>query len=157
MTRAQRYLTMLRRRPDNLDTYYYTAFYLISSDDMLSEQFYKYISHEGIDFSSMLQECTGIDDRQRKILSIAHNLFNNINPCDVTPNEIANIGYPYVNDVCDAMLIASGQALPQIIVNDSGEQILSLDKSKGDQLEKYYNAFFNMANTSYDDDVDMEQ
>jgi hypothetical protein len=157
MTRAQRYMAMLENRPDKLDNFYYAAFYLMSSDEMLSEQLYPYISHEGIDFPAMMEQCTGIDDRQRQMLSIAQNLFTCKSACEVTPSDIAGFGYPVLNNVCDAICVASGQARPQIQVNDSGEQVLVLDKSKGEQTKKIYDMLSGMQNTAFEDDAGIER
>jgi len=157
MTRAQRYMTMLEKHPDRLDHSYYAAFYLMSLDEMLSEQLYPYISHEGIDFPAMTEQCTGLDDRQRQMLSIAQNLFTCRSACEVTPSEIAALGYPILNNVCDAICIASGQARPQIQVNDSGEQVLLLNKSKGEQTKKIYDMLSGMQNTAFENDAVLER
>ena len=157
MTRAQRYLVMLEKYPDNLDDSYYAAFYLISSDELLSERLCNCISPVGIDFPEMMNNCAGLDDTQQKILSIAHNLFAWESDCALTPHDLAHLGYPALDDVCGALHTASGLAGPQVQVNGLGKQVLSLDKSKYEQTRKLHNMLNDMQSAAFEESEDVER
>lgn len=140
MTQPQMYMALyaLTRR-EKLDASYYAAFYLLSSDEELFEKARAHVSIDGIGFEALKRSCREMDERQRQLLSVAHNLFSWNSRCMVTPFDLSRLGYPLLDYVCDALYIASGVFDVQIHENAAGEPELVLDKSRYKQNRLLHN------------------
>ena len=78
MKQAEMYteLCALTQRAERLDASYRAAFYLLSTDEQLYKKALKHVTYDGINFAGIKQACKGLDESQRNVVSIAHNLFS---------------------------------------------------------------------------------
>ena len=129
MSQANRYihLSALTGRADNLDCAYHAAFYLLSCDPELSEIAQRCVDREGIDFTKLKRALRGFDERTRFVADIAHNLFSYYSPCKATPFEISRLGYPLMEQVCNAFYIAAGEVKLQIQPDAENNAVIVLD------------------------------
>lgn len=110
-----------------LDSAYHAAFYLLSNDKELFESARKFVDHDGIDFSGMKRSTRGFDERTRFIVDIAHNLFSYNSKCAATPFEISRLGYPLMEQVCNALYIAADQVKVVVRQNENGKDTMEFD------------------------------
>lgn len=129
MSQANRYthLAALTGRADNLDCAYHAAFYLLSCDPELCEIASRCVRTEGIDFAKLKRSTRDFDERTRFVVDIAHNLFSYYSPCKATPFEISRLGYPLMEQVCNAFYIASGDMKLQIQTDGENNAGIVLD------------------------------
>lgn len=129
MSQAKRYihLTALTGRADSLDSAYHAAFYLLSYDKELYETACKAVSHDGIDFAKIKRTTRGFDERTRFVVDIAHNLFSYNSPCKATPFEISRLGYPLMEQVCNALYIAADQLKVIVHPDEQQKAVMELD------------------------------
>lgn len=140
MTHAQRYVTLiaLTKRVAKLDASYHAAFYLLATDKALFKKACPFVTVDGVDFSVMKRNCRDLDDQQKQLLSIAHNLFTWTSKCTVTPYDLSRLGYPALDYVCSALYIANGLVRVQVWENADGGPELKLDTSKYMQSKKIH-------------------
>lgn len=129
MSQADRYihLAALTKRSDTIDCAYHAAFYLLSIDPELYGIACKFTNVDGINFSGMKRATRGFDERTRFVVDIAHNLFSYYSPCKATPFEISRLGYPLMEQVCNALYIASGDVCLQIQLDAENNAEIVLD------------------------------
>ena len=132
MSQANRYthLAALTQRVDTIDCAYHAAFYLLSTDRELFDTACKFVNIEGINFSGMKRATRNFDERTRHIIDIAHNLFSYNSSCKATPFEISRLGYPMMEQVCNALYIASGEVEVKIRDNENGKPSIELDTTR---------------------------
>ena len=142
---------------EKLDGSYHAAFYLLSTDEELFEKARAHVDKDGIDFARIKSSCRGLDERQRQLLDVAHNLFSWSSRCLVTPYDLSRLGYPTLDYVCSALYIANGAISVQIRENDTGVLELALDRSRYEQNRRIYHQFFSPAGWTDDpEENDME-
>jgi len=154
MTPAERYskLLTLTKRPV-LDESYYAAFYLISMDDTLFKKTCPYVSIDGIDFTAIKRKCSNLEDAQKQLLSIAHNLFSWSSKCSVTPHDLACLGYPMLDYVCGALYIANGTVRVQVVENKNGQATFRLDMSRYKRSKEIHDKLFSPSGLSQDIEI----
>ena len=118
---------MTGNRP--LDCSYHAAFYLLSQEPELFETARKCVTVDGIEFAKIKRLTKGFDETSRQIIDLAHNLFSWTGKCKVTPFDISRLGYPYMEQACNAIFIASGEVQVQIQAAENGEPEMLLDDS----------------------------
>jgi len=138
MTQAQRYSDMIALHPNGLDNLYRAAFYLLSSNEVLTKVALKHISDEGIDFDAIKEDCANFEREESQLLSIAHNLFNSTAFCTMSPSDIANMRLPVFLCVQDAMRVAAGFVKIQIQEESFGAKTFVLDDSPQKQIMQSY-------------------
>jgi len=140
MTQAEMYaeLCALTQRADRIDASYHAAFYLLSTDEELFRKARAHVTYDGVDFTSIKRACRGMEQQQREVLSIAHNLFSWRSPCQVTPHNLSRLSCPTLDHVCSAMYIANGSVAVQIHENESGAPELCLDDSEYKLIRRIY-------------------
>ena len=149
-------LCALTRR-EKLDGSYHAAFYLLSTDEELFEKARAHVDIDGIDFVKIKHGCRGLDERQRQLLDVAHNLFSWSSRCPATPYDLSCLGYPTLDYVCSALYIANGAFSVQIIKNDAGVPELTLDKARYEQNRRIYHQLFSTTEWAADpEENDME-
>lgn len=128
MSQATRYTTLcaLRGRT-NLDSAYQAAFYLMSCDQELYDCARKFVDPNGIDFAGMKRTTRGLDERTKFVVDIAHNLFSYDSPCKATPFEISRLGYPLMEQVCNALYIAADQVKVIVQFDEHQKAVMELD------------------------------
>lgn len=128
MSQATRYNTLyVLTGKSNLDCAYHAAFYLLSGDRELYEVACKCVTHDGIDFSKIKRNTRDFDERTRFVVDIAHNLFSYSSPCKATPYEISRLGYPLMEQVCNALYIATGSMEVLIQLDENQKLVMTLD------------------------------
>ncbi|QNK42213.1 hypothetical protein [Caproicibacter fermentans] len=143
MTQANRYtkLAALTGRADNLDSSYHAAFYLLSYDPEVCKIAARYIDHDGIRFTGLKRAARGFDERTCQVIDVAHNLFSWTSKCSVTPFDISRLGYPYMEQVCNAFYIAVGEVEVVIQKDRDGQAKMKLDTSQYQQSKRVYQQF----------------
>lgn len=140
MSQATRYkhLTALTDRENDLDSAYHAAFYLLSYDKELYDTACKAVTRDGIDFAKIKLATRGFDERTRFVVDIAHNLFSYNSPCKATPFEISRLGYPLMEQVCNALYIAADQL--KVIVHPDEQQnaVLEFDAGPYQRTKRIY-------------------
>lgn len=141
MTQANRYmhLAALTGRADSLDSAYHAAFYLLSYDKELYEIACKAVTYEGIDFAKIKRNTRSFDERTRFVVDIAHNLFSYYSPCKATPFEISRLGYPLMEQVCNALYIATEQVKIVVRQNENGKDEMTFDTTPYQSTKRTYN------------------
>ncbi|MDD3228084.1 MAG: hypothetical protein PHE09_02605 [Oscillospiraceae bacterium] len=131
MSQADRYMKLaaLAKRTDTIDSSYHAAFYLLSHDPELWETACRYVTADGIGFTGLKRAAREFDERTRHIVDIAHNLFSWNSTCKATPFEISRLGYPLMEQVCNALYIAAGEVQVVITQGQDGKAKMSLDNS----------------------------
>lgn len=71
-------------------------------------------------------------------MEVAHNLFKWTGKCRVTPFDVSRMGYPYMELVCNAIWIASGEVKVQIRDAGNGEPELLLDSRPYQRTQQLY-------------------
>ncbi|MEG1461066.1 MAG: hypothetical protein RSC51_06755 [Oscillospiraceae bacterium] len=129
MSQAKRYthLAALTGRENHLDSAYHAAFYLLSYDPDVYEVACRFVTYDGIDFSGMKRSTRGFDERTRFVVDIAHNLFSYNSTCKATPFEISRLGYPLMEQVCNALYIAADQVRVVIHPDENQKIVMELD------------------------------
>lgn len=145
MSQAKRYITLVAlTKRDQLDSAYHAAFYLLSADPELYEVASRYVSVEGIHFAGIKRATRGFDERSRFIVDIAHNLFSYNSPCKVTPFEISRLGYPLMEQVCNALYIAA-DGFKVVIEQDQNQELcMTLDSRPYERTKLIQNRFEQM-------------
>lgn len=157
MSQAKRYITLhaLTERGE-LDSSYHAAFYLLSGDADICEKAYNHIDIDGIDFVGMIKSCRNLDEPQQQLLSVARNLFSWTSKTAVTPFDISRIGHPYMELVCNAIYIASGEYAVRIETDKQNQPALVLDTSRHERTKHIHENLERMlieqAETLYEDD-----
>lgn len=136
MTHTEMYMNLcaLTRRSGRLDHSYHAAFYLLSTDPEIYRLACNYIDNDGIGFQGMKMSARHLDDRQRQVVEIAHNLFSWTSRCPVTPYNISQMELPTLEAVINAIHIAVGHAAVQV----HGEQGLTISWDKFNQTKAIY-------------------
>lgn len=130
--RVRRYQQLIdATRRTNLDAQYHAAFYLLSHDPEVYEAARRCVGSEGIEFSKLKSSLSGFDERTRRVVDIAHNLFSANSKCAVSPHEMSTLGYPLLEEVCRAMYIAN----EQLEVRITGREGISLDDTRYRQTQ----------------------
>lgn len=130
MAQGERYIDLAARAGERrLDSSYRAAFYLLSHDPELSRAARKYISINGIDFTSIKKATREFDEISRQVVDIAHNLFSWSSKCKVSPFDISRLGYPYMELTMNAIFIAADQAELVFEQGQDGLVKLSVDMS----------------------------
>ena len=139
MTHASRYASLydLAQR-SNLDCSYHAAFYLLSGQAELYELVCDYVDCDGIHFEKIKQAARNCDERTRFIIDIAHNLFIHTGSCEATPFEICQLGYPFMEQVCNALYIASGGMTIKLQSDDGNHYALVLDDHPYQSIKRFY-------------------
>lgn len=129
MLHETRYINLaaLTGRENSLDSAYHAAFYLLSYDTDVYEAARRCVTHDGIEFSKLKRTTRGFDERTRFVIDIAHNLFSYTSPCKATPFEISRLGYPLMEQVCNALYIAADQVKVEIRQAENGQPDMSLN------------------------------
>lgn len=129
MNQAERYLKLaaLTKRADSIDASYHAAFYLLSYDKELWETACRYVDVDGISFAGLKRATRGFDESIRHVVDVAHNLFSWNSKCQATPFIISRLGYPYMELVCNALYIASGDVKVDIQQQENELPKLILD------------------------------
>ena len=135
MLQAEMYknLFALTKR-DKLDESYHAAFYLLSTDEKLYKKALAHVDSDGIDFTAIRRDCIEMGEQRRHVLDIAHNLFSWHSQSTVTPFDLSRLGYPLLDDVCNAMHIANGAVSVRIRENAAGVLELVLDDTKRKEI-----------------------
>lgn len=159
MSQAKRYITLqaLTERKE-LDCSYHAAFYLLSGNADLCEKAYNFVDIDGIDFEGLIKSCQDLDEPQRQLLSVAHNLFSWTSETAVTPFDISRMGHPYMGLVCNAIYIASGEYAVRIETSEQSQPALVLDTSRYERAKHIHDNLERMlmgqAETPYDDGLE---
>lgn len=128
MDQAQRYRELAARTEGKmLDPSYHAAFYLLSCEQGIFDVAKKHVNRMGIGFDGLKRSMRGYDETSQQVVEIAYNLFKWTGKCKVTPFDISRMGYPYMEQVCNAIWIASGEMKVQIRDKENGEPELLLD------------------------------
>mgnify|MGYP001078769986 CR=1 FL=1 len=128
MNQAQRYKELAARTEGKkLDSSYHAAFYLLSCEQGIFDVAKKHVNAIGIGFDGLKRSLRGFDETSLQVVEIAYNLFKWTGKCKVTPFDISRMGYPYMEQVCNAIWIASGEVKVQIRDAENGEPELLLD------------------------------
>lgn len=149
LTQADRYIELaaLTGRADILDSSYHAAFYLLSYDPEVCEIAVRYVTHDGINFSSLKRAALGFDESIRQVIDVAHNLFSWTSRCSVTPFDISRLGFPYLELVCNAFYIAAGGVQVVIQKSRDGQVKMTLDDSNYQQSKRIYSQFKQLQDT----------
>jgi hypothetical protein len=148
MKQAERYATLYSlHRPHGgpVDSSYQAAFYLLSCDEEIFKIARRHIDTDGISFDSIKRSCRDFGDRDRQLLSAAHNLFSWTSKTTATPFEISRLGYPYMERVCNAIFIASGEMEVRILQSENEETKMMLDPGHYQQTARIYRQLANMS------------
>lgn len=143
MSQAERYthLAALTGRENNLDSAYHAAFYLLSYDSEVFDAARRCVTYEGIGFAKLKRATRGFGERSRFVIDIAHNLFSYYSPCEATPFEISRLGYPLMEQVCNALYIATEQVKVEIRQDENGQPDMRLDASPCQRTQQTYAHF----------------
>lgn len=158
MEQANRYLFLQQlRQGHEVDNSYRAAFYLLSSTSEAFEIAKDCVNHEGIDFTEMKRLAEYSSEMIEKVVDIAHNLFSWNSKCSVTPTDMANLEYPYLEKFCEALYIAGGQCKVLIPENENGNPEIKLDYTpyrNTVQTHKYFDSLAqSMGENQHDTDV----
>lgn len=139
MSQGDRYLELAARTgKQKLDASYRAAFYLLSQNQEITDIARKHVSTDGIDFAAIKRAVRGFDEISRQVVDIAHNLFSWSSNCKVSPFDISRLGYPYMEQVCNAMFIAGDQYEIILAVNQADQVVLTLDQSNYEQTKQIH-------------------
>jgi len=148
MKQAERYATLYSlHRPHGgpVDNSYQAAFYLLSCDEDIFEAARRHITTDGISFNGIKRSCRDFEDRDNQLLSAAHNLFSWTSKPTPTPYEISRLGYPYMEQVCNAIFIASGEMEVRILQSENGVPKMMLDPGHYQRTARIYRQLANMS------------
>lgn len=127
MNQAERYMELAARTEGRqLDSSYDAAFYLLSCEQAVYDTAKHHVDSMGIRFDSLKRSLRGFDEISLQMVEVAYNLFKWTGKCQVTPFDISRMGYPYMEQVCNAICIASGMTEVQIHEAENGELNLVL-------------------------------
>lgn len=161
MSQAKRYNTLcILTGRDNLDSAYHAAFYLLSYDNELYESACKCVSHDGIDFSKIKRTTRGFDESTRFVIDIAHNLFSYTSSCKATPFEISRLGYPLMEQVCNALYIAADQLKVIIRTDEQQNEVMELDAEPYQRTKHVYSRLKRMQEcmmTQHNESTELER
>lgn len=151
MSQAQRYtkLAALTQRADTIDCAYHAAFYLLSFDPEIYETAKRFVSSDGIYFSGLKRAARGFDERSRHVIDVAHNLFSYSSACKATPFEISRLGYPLLEQVCNALYIAAGEVTVEIRENENGQPEMLLDATPYERTKHIHSHMAQMLETAF--------
>ena len=158
MEQANRYLFLQQlRQGHEVDTSYRAAFYLLSSTSEVFEIAKDCVNHEGIDFKGMKRLAEYSSEMLKKVVDIAHNLFSWNSKCSVTPTDMANLEYPYMEKFCEALYIAGEQCKVLTPQDEHGNPEIKLDYTpyrNTVQTHKYFDSLAqSMVENHHDADV----
>lgn len=136
---AERYQALMeQRKPSSIDSSYHAAFYLLSASEELFQIAKKYTHTDGINFAKIKKECGYLDEKLNTIVDIAHNLFSWCGKTDITPFDISRLGYPFMEQVCHAIFIASGEVKVFIQENNQGSFGILFDDQSYQQTKNVH-------------------
>ena len=139
MNQAQRYRELAARTEGKkLDSSYHAAFYLFSCEQGIFDMAKKHVNPMGIGFDGLKRSMRGFDETSLQVVEIAYNLFKWTGKCKVTPFDISRMGYPYMEQVCNAIWIASGEVNVQIRDAENGAPELFLDSTPYQRTQRLY-------------------
>ena len=119
MSQEKRYMELAalagRRK---LDSSYYVAFYLLSGNSGITRAAVSHVSMNGIDFAAIKHAVRDFDEVDRQIVDVAHNLFSWNSKCKVNPFDMSRMGYPYMEQVCNALYIVADEFVVVIVKNE---------------------------------------
>ena len=123
MNQAQRYRELAARTEGKkLDSSYHAAFYLLSCEQGIFDMAKKHVNAMGIGFDGLKRSMRGFDETSLQVVEIAYNLFKWTGKCKVTPFDISRMGYPYMEQVCNAIWITSGEVNVQMALQRMGRR-----------------------------------
>ena len=139
MNQAKNYDEMrsLLRLPQQNDKGYQAALYLLSTDDDLTRIAKPCISEDGIAFQKIKNDATWLGDKAKQVVEIANNLFNSASVCSLAPADLAWLGYPLLEQVCNSLFIAGDQCAVVIGHSAQGETTLTLDSSVWERNKQF--------------------
>lgn len=163
MSQAERYLELTGlARGKMLDASYQAAFYLLSCQMDLFEVGKKHVSINGIHFAGM-KRTNGIhtlDDRDKQIIDIAHNLFSWSSKCKASPFDISRLGYPYMEMVCNAIFIAAGECEVVIERDEENNPKMILDASpyqRTGRIHREMNKLYAQMVANHSEEIELER
>ena len=106
-------------------------------------------------FDGLKRSLRGFDETSLQIVEIAHNLFKWTGKCKVTPFDISRMGYPYMEQVCNAIWIASGEVKVQIRDAENGEPELLLDNRPYQRTQRLHSRMEQMYTEMLESSEDM--
>ena len=139
MDQAQRYKELAARTEGKtLDSSYHAAFYLLSCEQVIYDVAKRHVNAMGIGFDGLRRSMRGFDETSLQIVEVAHNLFKWTGKCRVTPFDVSRMGYPYMELVCNAIWIASGEVKVQIRDAGNGKPKLLLDSTPYQRTQRLH-------------------
>jgi len=158
MSQAKRYATLqalTERENEKLDCSYHAAFYLLSGNADICDKAYNFVDNDGIDFEGLIKSSQNLDEPQQQLLSVAHNLFSWTSDMAVTPFDISRMGHPYMELVCNAIYIASGEYAVRMELDGQNRPALVLDTSRHERTRHIHanleRMIMGQAETPYDE------
>lgn len=131
MNHAERYLKLEDlRQGHEIDSSYRAAFFILTRTEEIYELAKNYVNSEGIDFVGMKKQCSWLEESAVQAIDIAHNLFSHRSKCEATPFDMSRLAYPYMEAICNALYIASGQIKVNIIECENDTIKLELDTAR---------------------------
>ena len=103
------------------------ALYLLSSISDMFGISTGFVSKQGIDFEGMKKKASQMSGNTKLVIDLAYNLYTLHDDCCVEPSRIANLEYPYMIKVCEAIYIASGKCIVKVKEDNAGINRLELD------------------------------
>lgn len=146
---AQRYVSLIsltRDKQANVD--YQSAIYLLSLNSQIFETVCRYVDHNGIDFARIKRSTMDLDESEKLVIDIAHNLFSYNSNCKATPFEISRLCYPLIEEVYNALKIAGGNIDIVIKKSLNNEYELVLDDSRYHDKKRITDMFKTMISSS---------
>ena len=98
----------------------------------------KHVNPMGIGFDGLKRSMRGFDETSLQVVEIAYNLFKWTGKCKVTPFDISRMGYPYMEQICNAIWIASGEVNVQIRDTENGAPELFLDSTPYQRTQRLH-------------------
>lgn len=98
----------------------------------------KHVNAMGIGFDGLKRSMRGFDETSLQVVEIAYNLFKWTGKCKVTPFDISRMGYPYMEQVCNAIWIASGEVNVQIRDTENGAPELFLNSTPYQRTQRLH-------------------
>lgn len=156
MDQAQRYKELAARTEGKtLDSSYHAAFYLLSCEQGIFDVAKKHVNAMGIGFEGLKRSMRGFDETSLQVVEIAHNLFEWTGKCKVTPFDISRMGYPYMEQVCNAIWIASGEVKVQIRDAENGKLEMILDSTPYQRTQRLHSRMEQMYTEMLESSEDM--
>ncbi|MFI3238748.1 MAG: hypothetical protein R3Y47_12120 [Lachnospiraceae bacterium] len=112
------------------------ALYLLSSTSDMFAISRSYVSKQGIDFDGMKKQTSQMSGNTNLVIDIAYNLYTLFDDCRVEPSRIANLEYPYMTKVCEAIYVASGKCNLKLFKDEADINRLELDLRPYEQTKE---------------------